>query len=177
MATTKVCIKNVRISYAHLFKPEPIMGQGEPMYSVSILIPKNDEKNLKAVKAAIEEAKKSDKLAGVKRIDTPLHDGDEEKPDTAGYAGCYYLNAKANENHPPKIVDRHVDPIMDQDEVYSGCYCNIVVNMYGYNFNGHAGVGVGLGNVQKVKNGARLGGGASDPEDDFTDLGEEDFLN
>ena len=172
-----ICLKNVRISYAHLFEPEPIMGQGEPKYSVSILIPKSDKENVEKLNAVIKDAKESDKLKGAKKIDSPVHDGDTDKGDDPVYAGCYYLNAKANENHPPQIVDRHVNPIMDKNEVYSGCYCNIMVNTYAYSFNGHNGIGVGLGNVQKVKDGEHLGGGSSKPEDDFSDLGDEDFLN
>ena len=155
-----ICLKNVRISYAHLFEPEPIMGQGEPKYSVSILIPKSDKENVEKLNAAIKDAKESDKLKGAKKIDSPVHDGDTDKGDDPVYAGCYYLNAKANENHPPQIVDRHVNPIMDKNEVYSGCYCNIMVNTYAYSFNGHNGIGIGLGNVQKVKDGERLGGGS-----------------
>ena len=175
--STKITLKNVVLSYPNLFNAKQIMNQGEPKYSTAILIAKNDKENLKKLQAAIDEAKKDDKLKGARKIDTPLNDGDEEKPDDKYYAGCYYINAKASENHPPKVVDRHVNPIMDQDEIYAGCICNVVVNCYAYNFNGHYGVGIGLGNVQKVKDGERMGGSFSSPEDDFDDLGGEDFLD
>ena len=176
--STTITLNNVVISYPNLFTPKQIMGQGDPKYSTAILIAKNDKANLDKLKAAIEEAKKDDKLKGARKLDMPLRDGDEEKPDDKYYAGCYYINAKAPENHPPKIVDRHVDPIMDQDEIYAGCICNIKVSLYAYNFSGHTGVGVGLGNLQKVKDGERMDGGSSAAEDDFTDLGDEDdFLS
>lgn len=176
--STKITLKNVVLSYPNLFNAKQIMNQGEPKYSTAILIAKNDKENMKKLQAAIDEAKNDDKLKGARKIDTPLNDGDEEKPDDKYYAGCYYINAKASENHPPKVVDRHVNPIMDQEEIYAGCICNVVVNMYAYNFNGHYGVGVGLGNVQKVKDGERIGGSFSSAEDDFEDLGGgEDFLD
>ena len=175
--STKITLKNVVLSYPNLFNAKQIMNQGEPKFSTAILIAKNDKENLKKLQAAIDEAKKDDKLKGARKIDLPLNDGDEEKPDDKYYAGCYYINAKASENHPPKVVDRHVNPIMDQEEIYAGCICNVVVTAYAYNFNGHYGVGIGLGNVQKVKDGERIGGSASSPEDDFDDLGGEDFLD
>lgn len=175
----KITLKNVIISYPNLFTPKQIMNQGDPKYSTAILIAKNDKDNLAKLKGAIDDAKADDKLKGIpaRKIDSPLMDGDEEKPDDAHYAGCYYINAKSSENHPPKVVDRHVDPIMDQQEIYAGCVCNIVVNTYAYNFNGHAGVGIGLGNIQKVADGERMGGGDSAAEDDFEDLGgDESFM-
>lgn len=175
--STKTTLKNVIISYPNLFTPKQIMASGEPKYSTAILIAKNDKENLNKLKAIIEEAKKDPKLSGVKKIALPLYDGDEEKPDDKYYAGCFYLNAKASENHPPKVVDRHVEPIMDQDEIYAGCICNISVTAYAYNFSGHTGVGIGLGNVQKVKDGERMGGGSTSAESDFEDLGDESFLD
>lgn len=36
------------------------------------------------------------------------------------YAGCYFLNANSREK--PQVVDKQVQPILDQTEVYSGCY-------------------------------------------------------
>jgi hypothetical protein len=179
--STKVTLKNVVISYPNLFTPKQIMNSGDPKYSTAVLIAKNDKANLDKLNAAIEAEKKDDKLKGIpaRKIDSPIMDGDEEKPDDKYYAGCYYINAKASENHPPKVVDRHVEPIMDQEEIYAGCICNVVVQAYAYNFNGHAGIGLGLGNIQKVKDGERMGGGSSAAEDDFADLGDdgEDFLN
>lgn len=177
--STKVVLKNIVLSYPNLFNPKQIMNQGDPKYSTAILIAKNDKANLDKINAAIAEAKKDDKLKGARKVDSPILDGDVEKPDDKYYAGCYYLNAKASENHPPKVVDRHVNPIMDQEEIYAGCICNVSLNFYAYAFNGHNGIGVGLGNVQKVKDGERMGAGSSAAEDDFADLGDdgEDFLN
>lgn len=175
--STKVVLKNVVLSYPNLFNPKQIMNQGDPKYSTAILVAKNDKANMDKIKAAIEKAKKDDKLKGARKVDSPILDGDVEKPDDKYYAGCYYFNAKASENHPPKVVDRHVNPIMDQEEIYAGCICNVSLNFYAYAFNGHNGIGVGLGNVQKVKDGERMGGGSSAAEDDFEDLGGEDFLD
>ena len=60
--------------------------------------------------------------------------------------------------------------------VYSGCFCNVSVNLYPFNANGNRGVAVGLGNIQFVKDGDRLSGRAS-ADADFDALeDDEDVL-
>ena len=68
-----------------------------------------------------------------------------------------FLNA--NSTREPAVIDRRAQPIMDQDEVYSGCYANVKLSFYPFNSNGNQGVAVGLVAVQKVKDGERLAGG------------------
>ena len=100
----------------------------------------------------------------------PLHDGDEERPDDENYAGAMYLNARSSE--PPQIVDRHVQKIEDPMDVYSGCYCNVTVTFFPYVSKDGNGIGVGLGNVQKLRDGEHLTGKAS-AESDFDSVDEE----
>ena len=173
--STRVVLKNVRLSYANIWEPRSING-GDPKYSASLIFPKTDKANLAKIKSAVEAAKEAgkSKLANKKGvipsgIKMPLRDGDER--DDEAYEGCYFVNANSSENHPPRVVDRHVNPIMDQDEVYSGCYANVSVNFFAFNTNGNLGIACGLGNIQKVKDGERLSGGAS-ADDDFEDMGE-----
>ena len=74
------------------------------------------------------------------------------------------------------MVDSHVQPILDQSEVYSGCYGKISVTFYGYNSNGNRGIAAGLGNIQKLRDGESLGGRTS-AADDFQTEEEDDFLS
>ena len=60
----------------------------------------------------------------------PLRDGDIDRPEDEAYKGCYFFNA--NSRQAPQVVDKQVQPILDQTEVYSGCYGRISVNFYGY---------------------------------------------
>ena len=53
----KVVTNEVRFSYTHLWEPQAINGS-EPKYSVSLIIPKKDTETIKAIKEAIETAKK-----------------------------------------------------------------------------------------------------------------------
>lgn len=173
---TKVIVP-CRFSYLHCWEPDSVNG-GDPKYSVSAIVPKSDTKIINAIKAAIEQAKKDSvsKWGGKvpANLKLPLRDGDIDRPDDEAYAGCYFFNA--NSRQAPQVVDSKVQPILDQSEVYSGCYGKISVTFYGYNSNGNRGIAAGLGNIQKLKDGESLGGRTS-AADDFQTEDDEDFLS
>ena len=174
--STKVIVP-CRFSYLHCWEPDSVNGS-EPKYSVSAIIPKSDTKTVNAIKAAIEQAKKDSvskwggKVPG--NLKLPLRDGDIDRPDDEAYADSWFLNA--NSRQAPQVVDSKVQPILDQSEVYSGCYGKISVTFYGYNSNGNRGIAAGLGNIQKLKDGESLGGRTS-AADDFQTEDEDDFLD
>ena len=173
---TKVIVP-CRFSYINCWEPDSVNG-GDPKYSVSAIIDKKDTKTIAAIKAAIEQAKKDSisKWGGKipANLKLPLRDGDIDRPDDEAYAGCYFFNA--NSRQAPQVVDARVQPILDQSEVYSGCYGKISVTFYGYNSNGNRGVAAGLGNIQKLRDGESLGG-RSNAADDFQTEEEDDFLS
>lgn len=173
---TKVIVP-CRFSYLHCWEPDSVNG-GDPKYSVSAIIPKSDTKTINAIKAAVEQAKKDSvsKWGGKipANLKLPLRDGDLDRPDDEAYANSYFFNA--NSRQAPQVVDARVQPILDQSEVYSGCYGKISVTFYGYNSNGNRGIAAGLGNIQKLKDGESLGGRSS-AADDFQTEEEEDFLS
>lgn len=179
VSKTKVITgKNTRLSYFHGWEPTSI-NSGPERYSVSVLIPKDDKETVKAINdavdAAIEEGiskfggKKPNKAA----IKLPLRDGDTEREDEA-YAGHWFINA--NSKTAPQIVDKAVKPILDRDEVYSGCYARVSLNFYAFNSNGNKGIACGLGNIQKIRDGESLGGRSS-AADDFSTEEDDDFLS
>ena len=175
---TRIVTGKVRLSYANIWKPRQNDNGGDPKYSVSILIPKSDTETLAKINRAIDAAiqKGADKFGGKipKRsmLKTPLRDGDEERDDPV-YAGCMFLNASSKDQ--PKIVDRKVQPILDQEEVYSGCYARVSINFFAYNTSGNRGIGAGLGNIQKLADGEHLSGGFVAPESEFEEL-DDDFV-
>ena len=170
--------KNTRLSYFHGWEPTSING-GPERYSVSVLIPKDDKETKKAINdavdAAIEEgiAKFGGKKPNKAAIKLPLRDGDTEREDEA-YAGHWFINA--NSKTAPQIVDKAVKPILDRDEVYSGCYARVSLNFYAFNSNGNKGIACGLGNIQKIRDGESLGGRSS-AADDFSTEEDDDFLS
>ena len=125
--------------------------------------------------AAIEDgiAKFGGKKPNKAALKLPLRDGDTERDDEV-YKNAYFVNA--NSTTAPQIVDRAVNPILDREEVYSGCYARVSINFYAYNTNGNKGIACGLGNIQKIADGEPLGG-RSNAKDDFSSLDDDDFLN
>lgn len=173
---TKVVTGKARLSYVHVFEPRASMPGQEAKYSVCVLIPKTDKATVSKINAAIEAAKESGKaLWGGKvppGIKSPLRDGDLER-DGAEYQGHYFINASSKSK--PGVVDAAVQPILDPNEIYSGCYGRVSLNFYPYAQQGNRGVGAGLQNLQKLADGDSLAG-RSRAEDDFTAV-EDDFLN
>lgn len=182
---TKVLLTNVRLSYANLFTPKAANEGAEEKYSVSLLIDKEDTDTVEIIKHAIKNAAE----AGVanfggkvpKTYKQPLRDGDEKEQ--AEYQDHYFINA--NSKIKPRVVGTLMDPEtkkaidLTEDEVYSGCYANVSVNFYSYNVSGNKGIAAGLGNVQKIKDGERLGGALAAVEEEFefteADLNDDIF--
>ena len=110
-----------------------------------------------------------------KNLKLPLRDGDEERAEEAPeYEGMMFLNA--NSNTKPGIVDKDLNEILDPEEVYSGCWGRASINFYAFDSNGNRGVGVGLNNIQKLKDGERLGAARASAESDFGDGFNDDDL-
>lgn len=175
---TKVVTGKVRFSYVHVFEPWSGQPEQAPKYSVCLLIPKEDKKTLAKISAAIDEATQEgvkSKWGGKqpKNLHLPLRDGDTERADEyPEYEGMMFLNA--NSKNAPGVVDKALNTILDSEEFYSGCWGRASINFFPYDSTGNRGIGVGLNNVQKLKDGERLGGSRASAEDDFDDDFEDD---
>lgn len=177
--STKVVTGTVRFSYLNVFKPKAIGEGQDPKYSVCLLIPKEDKATIKKIKDAIEAEKKAgaaEKWKGKvpSNLKTPLRDGDAERADEyPEYAGMYFLNA--NSSKKPVLLDESKDEILDQTELYSGCWGRANVNFYSFDVNGNRGIAVGLNALQKKRDDEPLGGmitaesAAADFDDDYED--------
>lgn len=169
MSDTKVVTGKVRFSYAHVFEPTAINEGDKKKYSVAILIDKKDKTTLAKIEKAVAAATEAGKVKfGGKipaKLKLPLRDGDEERPDSEEYAGKFFINASSQTK--PGLVDENLDPIMDKELFYSGCYGRASVNFYPFNTNGNKGVACGLNNIQKLEDGDKLSGGGSSPVEDF----------
>lgn len=174
---TKVITGKARFSYANVWEPKSING-GDEKYSVSLIIPKSDTKTINEIKAAIEAAKQEGKAKFGGKIPAnlklPLRDGDIDRPDDEAYKNSYFVNANSKDR--PQVVDKNVKPILNQEEVYSGCYGRASISFYAFNTNGNKGIACGLGNLQKMSEGEPLSG-RSRAEDDFTSADDDDFLS
>lgn len=177
ISETKVITGVVRLSYAHLFEPKSIDGEQKAKYSVSLIIPKKDKATLANIKEAVEKAKeigKNTKFGGKipSNLKLPLRDGDTEREDDEVYANSYFLNASSVT--APGLIYRSGEKITSEEDLYSGCYAKVSINLYPYHSNGSKGIAVGLNNIMKWKDGDPLGGRAS-ATSDFEDEIDENY--
>lgn len=167
----------VRLSYPHLFKPGETLN-GDMKYSASLIMGKNSD-TAKRAKALVDEMMKDPEvkqLLGKSKIKYPLLRDGDEKGDPA-YDGNFYINAKSNEDHKPKLLDRDRVDIVDPNELYAGCYVQAVLSIYPYNKNGNSGFGASLLAVRFIKDGEPLTGGTVTDDDWDDDLLEGDGLD
>jgi hypothetical protein len=184
MNSTQIVTGKVRLSYCNLFTPKAPQQGGQEVYSTTILIPKDDKATLTKIKVAVEAAMQVyfQKNPGKKLssdLKTTIHDGDGEKPNGGDYgpecAGCYVMTVSSKNR--PVLVFKDKTPILDQEDLYSGCYARVIINFYVYDTAGNKGVSAGLNGVMKVADGEPLAGGHisdSDWDDGWED--EDDDL-
>jgi hypothetical protein len=160
-----------RGSFVHLIEPKAPAPEAEPVYSMAIVLPKDDpdtKKFMSALKERVTEAAK-DKLGKVPRkLKAPWKDGDEEeRPE---WEGCWVVNAKSKVR--PGTVDSSLNPIMEPDKLYSGAYFRASVSPWAWSHKvGGQGVSLNLHNVMFVKDGEAFAGGTK-AEDDFAGFAE-----
>lgn len=169
--STKVVTGKVRFCYVNVFKPTAMNEGDTPKYNICILISKTDKKTLENIQKAIDAAKligkaklanKNGQIPADAALKLPLRDGDAERADDPAFENCYFINA--NSNRKPSIVDRDLNPIMEKEEFYSGCYGRASINFYAFNVSSK-GIAAGLNNLQKLEDGEMLAGGSTAEED------------
>lgn len=165
--STTVTTGEVRLSYVNLFQPRAQQDGGDPKYSVTILLPKNDTATYQRIQAAIQAAYEkgvTEKWNGARPpLKHTIHDGDGVRPNGESFGpeckGHWVFTATSKQK--PEVVDANLNPIIDQSKVYSGVYGRVNINFFAYNQSGNRGVSVGLGPVQILRDGEPLGGRVS----------------
>ena len=170
----------VRLSYTNLTKPRATRQDDEEKYSVTMLIPKSDVATKADIDASIEAAAQAaiSKIWGGVRppvLPIPIHDGDGVKENGTPYGpeckGHWVITA-GTKNKPQVVHQSNIATELIPQDIYSGMYARVTVNFFGYMYKGRKGVGCGLGNVMKTRDGDVLGGGVSAAVD-FTGVGSE----
>ena len=167
--STKVVTGKVRFCYVNVFEPTAMDEGDTPKYNICVLIPKSNTKTLEKINKAIEAAKQAGKAKLADKngkipsnLKLPLRDGDDERSDDPAFEGMYFINA--NSQRKPSIVDKELNPIMEKEEFYSGCYGRVSINFYAFNVSSK-GIAAGLNNLQKLEDGEMLAGGSTAEED------------
>ena len=167
---TRIRTGRARFSYLNVFTPRAF-GDGEPKYSVTLLIPKSDKATYAKINAAIDAAKKAWVQSGKKLPANPkttLHDGDGTRANSGEEFGeeCkgHWVITVSSKN-PPTVVYSDKTPILDPQQIKSGDYGYAIINFYVYDYNGTKGVSAGLNGIMKLEDGEALGGSHISDED------------
>lgn len=177
---TRVLTGECRLSYCNLVAPRVNTNDpnADPKYSVTILIPKTDAATYQNILSSIEAAAADaqGKLwNGVRPpvMPMPIHDGDGVRDNGTPYGdeckGHWVITASSKQK-PGVVHQTDINTELLPQDIYSGMYARVTVNFFGYNRAGKKGVGCGLGNIMKTREGEPLAGGASAAAD-FAGIG------
>ena len=179
---TKVLTGEVRLSYVNVVAPRknnPDDPNETPKFSVTLLIPKSDVAVKQNIDASIEAAAADAQgkiWNGVRPpvLPIPIHDGDGVRENGTPYGpeckGCWVITA-SSKNKPQVVHQSDINTELLPQDIYSGMYARVTINFYGYSRAGKRGVGCGLGNIMKTRDGDPLAGGASAAAD-FAGVGQ-----
>lgn len=167
----KVITPEFRVSFPAIFKPVSFEGQ-TAKYKINMMFPKSTNLDgMMALAKAAVMAKWPDEAKRPKDLRNPFRDGDTEKPDWPEYADTTFVSATSKMK--PGLVDKNVEPIIEEEEFYAGCYAKASVTAFAYDKAGNRGVAFGLQHVQKTKDGEPFSG-RGNPEDDFEAIASEE---
>lgn len=173
----QIVIKGARLSFPSIFKRSMYEGK-EGKYEATLLIPKDNEQVVKMLKGKIKGKMDENKVKKISSERICLKDGDDiydEKGDKyEAYKGHYSL--KASNNSQPKVVDRRMNDVSEDDNViYGGCYVNAIISLWYQNNAYGKRINANLLAVQFVEDGEPFGSGPIDVTGGFEVLEEDEF--
>lgn len=180
-----VRLRNVRLSYPHLFAPHVRKNEdgsaGKSKYSADLILDKKEHAAvIVQIQALIQRVALDKFLKKVPMKHVCLHDGGERE-DKIGYGEGTMFIVASNED-PPVLVDQQVIPLAlpaGKGLLYGGAYVNCNVRLYAWGHpTGGKGVSADLRSVQFVRHGEAFGSrGPVDAEKEFEAVPEEDSFN
>ena len=166
-----VILKNVRLSFPALFKPEASQdGGGPPRYKAAFLLDPKDEAN----KAQILELKNTIDEMWSEHVKKPGTKAPREKTCLKkdgtwdGYDGMWYVSAaRAESQGAPVLLGRRKDALASNStELYAGCYVNAKIRLYAHEHpKSGKRINCSLEVVQKSCEGTPFGAGPASIDD------------
>ena len=103
-----------------------------------------------------------------------IYDGDGTRNDGSSFGpeckGHWVITA--NSKRKPQVVEiSNINTELAPQDIYSGMYGRVTINFFAFDNSGSRGIGCGLGNVMKTRDGEPLSGGAS-AASDFAGIGQ-----
>lgn len=180
----------VRLSYPHLFKPQPkkdekgnvvvdTSGQPVTQYSTALIIPKSEVETVETLKKAMQAAalekfgqgKVPPKWAkGLRDGDTdeaalldPLDPAKGRKPELVG---CYWINLSSKQK--PQVLGNEKDEfaggwkVLTESDIKAGDWVRVQMRCYGFDQPQNKGVAFSFSGIQLVEEGEALASGGFD---------------
>lgn len=176
-------LKNVRISFPALDKPEAFGGEGEPAYQAKfIIVPKSLEVQLiedamlavakdqwkDKAETVLEALKEDKKLCFVRAPYRNKKSGEAY----AGFEGMYSLSTRSKNR--PTIFDQFNREVTDPRDikalVYSGCFVHAKIDVWAQDNKWGRRINANISGVMFAKEGEAFGGSTPATADDFKDL-------
>jgi hypothetical protein len=177
----EVRLKDVRLSFAHLFEAQEGMideetgKKGEPRFGASFLMDpttpsgKTNLANLKKAAEEIKVAQWGKNIPKLKPEKVCVRDGNLEEWD--GYEGMIYC--RASNKKKPVLVDRDRSELdAESGKLYSGCYVNAVVRLWAQDNKFGKRLNASLEAVQFLRHGEAFGYKQVDAQEVFDDVSE-----
>lgn len=183
MSKTQITTGKVRFSYVSAFEPKLMPDGITEKYSVTLLIPKTDERTLRRITQAMKAAEDAFRAKNPGKrlpavLQNTLHDGDGTKSNGDDYGpechGCMVMTVSSKRK--PVVVYADKTPMTEPLELYSGCYGKAVINFYVYDTAGKIGISAGLNGLMKLEDGEPLSGGIVTDSDWDEDEDEDDLI-
>lgn len=169
-ARPRLLTPRVRLSYPNLFRAKAQMEGKEPVFSCMLIFGADvlNTPEYQALRAAAQAAAVEKWGQNIPpNLRSPFRPNSEREGKPGHDAGGVFLNA-SSKNRPGVVHNTAagLQPIIDENEVYGGCWVVASLGVYAYDQKGNRGVSFGLNNVLKVSDGDPLGTRVT-PEDDF----------
>ena len=171
LSATEVLTPVFRVSFPYVFEPRAADAKGKQKYSVSMLFRvKPSQANPHEKVVDLTPLKKAAYAAGVekwgpdqakwpKNLHNPFRLGTEGEYATKEGYGDGVVFVGATSDYKPGLVDQNIQPIIDRNLFYPGCYARALVAAYGWEYMGKTGISFGLRHIQLHSDGEPLGGG------------------
>jgi len=184
----KLTLKNVRLSFPSIFKPQAGQDGGEPKFNATLLFAPDSE-NTKAIQAAITSVAKEkwgdkaaaivSKLAEEKRICFHKSPKTNANGDVyAGFEGMYWVSASNKARPSVRDRDGKTELNSQDGKPYGGCYVYAVLDIWAQDNSYGKRINASLMGVQFFKDGEAFSGGGAASDEDFEELEtpDEEFV-
>ena len=158
-------IKDVRLSYPHVFKPWAQNDDQDKKYSARVLLPKETHgAEIKAIQQYLTKMMSEKFKARIPLDRLFMRDGDATgKPEDEG---CWYISA--SDSIRPQVVGKKREPLTEEDDVvYGGVIVNALIRPWAQDNKFGKRINANLRGVQFVDDGEAFGIAPVDADEEF----------